>query len=110
MALPAGIMRELFAIEQATETRNAVGETVQTWAEAGRRWGSYEAISYSEQARRDQVGGSVSAVVRMRFFDGLTGNHRLRWLSRGGKILTISGVIERGHREEHELAVEEQAT
>lgn len=110
MPLPSGQLREVFAIESPVETRNAVGESVQTWQEEGRRYGSYEAISYSEQTRRDQIGGTVSATVRIRYFPGLTGQHRLRWVSRGDRYLYISSVIERGHREEHELGVEEQAT
>jgi head-tail adaptor len=110
MPLPSGLLREVFAIESPTETRNALGESVQTWQEEGRRYGSYEAISYSEQTRRGQIGGSVSATVRIRYFPGLTGKHRLRWISRGGRVLYVSSVIERGFREEHELAVEEQAT
>lgn len=110
MAIPAGQLREIFAIESPTETRNALGESIQVWQEEGRRYGSYEAISYSEQTRRGQIGGSVSAVVRIRYFTGLTGKYRLRWLSRDGRVLYISGVVERGFREEHELAVEEQAT
>ena len=65
---------------------------------------------FRSQSRRGQIGGSVSATVRIRYFPGLTGKHRLRWISRDGRVLYISGVIERGFREEHELAVEEQAT
>lgn len=110
MAIPAGILREVFAIESPTETRNALGESVQVWQEEGRRYGSYEAVSYSEQTRRGQIGGSSSATVRIRYFPGLTGKHRLRWISRDGRVLYISSVIERGFREEHELAVEEQVT
>ena len=110
MAIPAGQLRELFAIEAPSETRNSLGESIQVWQEEGRRYGSYEAVSYSEQTRRGQVGGSVSATVRMRYFAGLTGKHRLRWISRDGRVLYISSVVERGNREEHELAVEEQAT
>lgn len=110
MAIAAGQLRELFAIESPTETRNSLGESIQVWQEEGRRYGSYEAISYSEQTRRGQIGGSVSAVVRIRYFNGLTGKYRLRWLSRDGRVLYISGVVEKGFREEHELAVEEQAT
>lgn len=110
MPLPSGILRDVFAIETPVETRNALGESVQTWQEEGRRYGSYEAISYSEQARRGQIGGSVQATVRIRYYPGLTGKHRLRWISRDGRVLYITGVIERGIREEHELAVEEQAT
>lgn len=110
MGLPAGILRERFVIEFPTETRNALGESVQAWQTVGERLGSYEENAYIEQDRRGQIGGSVSATVRMRFFNGLTGKHRLRWASRGNRILYISSVVERGNREEHELTVEEQAT
>ena len=110
MPLPAGLLREVFAIEEPTETRNELGESVQTWDEIGRRYGAYEALSYIEQDRRGQIGGSVSATVRIRYFPGLTGQQRLRWVSRSDRILYVSSVVERGHREEHELTVEEQAT
>ena len=110
MVMQAGELNERFSIEQASETRNTLGETVQTWTEAGKRWGSYEAVSYTEQLDRDQIGGTVSAVVRIRYFEGLTGKHRLKWLSRDNRILYISSVIEKGNKVEHELAVEERAT
>lgn len=110
MPIPAGLLREVFAIEEPTETRNELGESVQEWSEVGRRYGSYEAFGYSEQQRRNQIGGSTSATVRMHYFAGLTGRHRLRWVSRGDRTLYISSVIERGVRDEHELTVEEQAT
>jgi hypothetical protein len=35
---------------------------------------------------------------------------RIRWTSRGDRLLYISSVVERGFREEHELSCEEQAT
>ena len=107
--LPSGILREYFAIESPTETRNAVGEMVQEWDEVARVYGSYEALSYVEQARRGQVGGSTSATVRIRYYEGLQANWRLRWLSRGDRLLYISGVVEQGHREAMELSVEEVA-
>ena len=68
------------------------------------------AIRYSEQEMRKQKTGSVSHTVRMRFMAGLTGKMRLRWASRSSRILYISSVVERGRREEHELACEEKAT
>lgn len=110
MGIAAGILREKFAIETPVETRNAVGESILSWQEVGLRLGSYEANAYIEIDRRSQVGGSVSATVRMRYFPGLTGKHRLRWISRDNRLLYISSVVERGSREEHELTVEEQAT
>jgi len=108
--LPAGILREFVIIESPTEERNALGESVQTWDEFSTRWASIEAISYLEQSRRGQIGGSISHTVRMRYVPGLTGQMRLRWASRGGRLLYISSVVERGIREEHELQVEELAT
>jgi hypothetical protein len=33
---------------------------------------------------------------------------RLRWQSRGNRLLYISAVVERGNREELEITVEEQ--
>lgn len=108
--LPAGILRETFAIEAPTDTKNALGERVPTWSTFATVRGSYEATSYSEQIRREQVGGNVSAVVRMRYVKGLAGNMRLRWVSRDDRILAISGIVEKNNREEHELTVEEMAT
>lgn len=110
MTLPAGILREYVTIERPLEERNTLGESVQTWSDFADRWASIEAISYLEQSRRGQIGGSVSHTVRMRYVPGLTGQMRLRWNSRGGRILYISSVVERGFREEHELQVEEMAT
>lgn len=110
MAIPAGLLRETFAIEEPTETRNEFGESVQTWSEVGRRRGAYEAIGYFEQERRGQIGGTTSATVRIQYFPGLTGRHRLKWLTRDNRLLYISSVVERGARDEHELTVEEQAT
>jgi SPP1 family predicted phage head-tail adaptor len=108
--LSAGTLRELFAIEAPTETRNDLGESVQTWTEVGRRLGSYEASTYSEVDRRGQIGGSVTALVRIHYFAGLTGKHRLKWLSRDDRLLYISAVVEQDNRRTHELTVEEQAT
>jgi len=108
--LPAGTLRDLFAIEQPTQQRNAVGEIYYIWTEVGRRMGWYEASTYSEVDRRGQIGGTITATVRMHYFPGLTGRHRLRWISRDGRILSIAAVIERNHAREHELTVEEQAT
>ena len=109
MPLSAGVMRERYAIEAPTENRNELGESVQEWEEIAQVWGSYQAVSYSEQSRRGQVGGSISAIVRIRYYPGLQGTWRLRWISRDDRILWISGVVERGNREEHELDVQEAA-
>ena len=108
--LPAGLLRETYVIETPTGTKNAVGERVLSWSTFATVRGSYEANSYSETIRREQVSGNVSATVRMRYVPGLVGNMRLRWVSRGNRILSISGIVEKNNREEHELSVEEATT
>lgn len=109
MPLPSGILRELFAIEYPTETRNALGESTTAWTEAARVYGSYEATTYSELARRGQIGGTTQATVRIRYRSDLGGNWRLRWVNRGGRLLYISSIVEQGAREEMELTVDEEA-
>jgi SPP1 family predicted phage head-tail adaptor len=110
MPLAAGLLRESVTIQYPTELRNALGESTQTWSTLTTRRAMIEAISYTEMERRGQIGGSVSYTVRMRYVPGITGQMRIRWDSRDGKILYVSSAVERGRREEHELTCEEQAT
>jgi SPP1 family predicted phage head-tail adaptor len=108
--LASGLLREVFAVEAPERSRNDAGESVETWEELARVYGSYEAISYQEQARRGQIGGGIQATVRIRWAAGITGDQRLRWVSRGDRLLYISAIVERGNRHELELTVEEQAS
>lgn len=105
----AGQYREVFVLERPVRSRNAAGGTVEAWEAVATIFGSYEATSYSEQARRGQVGGGISATVYTRYRAGLTGDMRLRWLARGDRLLYISAVVEQGNRDDLELTVEEQA-
>jgi head-tail adaptor len=106
--LPAGILRERVVIETPTETRNALGESVQVWSDYAERFASIDQIAFSEIQTRGQLSGNASFRVRMRFLPGLTSSMRLRWTSRENRTLYISEILEQGHRQEHELTVEEQ--
>lgn len=110
MALPSGLLSELFVVEKPTRSRNEAGEAIETWETVRSVYGSYEAISYLEQARRGQIGGGIQATVRIRYVDGLAGDMRLRWPARGNRLLYISAIVEQGRRQEQELTVEEQAS
>lgn len=102
--------REAGVIEYPAETRNALGETLQTWTTFARVRAAVREASYSEQERRQQVGGTLSHTVLLRYVPGVTGKMRFRWTSRGDRLLYISSVVERGFRDELELGCEEQAT
>lgn len=108
--VPGGLLRETVRIEAPEETRNSLGESVQTWNTFAERRAYIEPLSYLEQSRRQQIGGSVSHSVRIRYTPGLTGQMRLVWLNRENRVLYISSVVEKGNREEHELTCEEQAS
>lgn len=110
MALQAGLLRESIVIEQQAETRNAFGEVVSTWSTFATRRAAVQSISYSEQQRRKQVGGSGTFTVRCRYVEGVTGKMRVRWASRSNRMLTITAVVEVNHLDEHELTCEEQVT
>lgn len=110
MSLPAGILRETIVVEQEAETRNSLGEPVATWSTFATRRAAVQAISYSEQERRKQIGGVGTFTVRCHYVPGLTGKMRIRWASRSNRILYIASVVEQGNREEHELNCDEKAT
>lgn len=109
--IPAGLLREVFVLERRqTATRNAVGEVVDStnWDTVGTVYGNYQALAYVETEQRAKVAGSISAIVRVRYRPDIAGGMRLRWKSRGDRVLYISAVVEQGNRDELELTVEEQ--
>ena len=108
--MPTTNYREVGVIEYPAETRNALGETLQTWTTFARVRAFVREASYSEQERRQQVGGTISHTVMLRYVPGVTGKMRFRWESRDNRLLYISSVVERGFRDELELGCEEQAT
>ena len=100
-----GRLRERVTIQQATETRNALGETVQSWATFAERWASVDGISSREVLLQGQQKTEVSHRVRMRYVDGMTQTMRLAWR---GRVLEISSLLEHANRSEHELLCTER--
>ena len=101
-----GVMRHRVVVETPTDVRNAVGETSQTWATYATRWANVQPITYSEQSRRGQIGGSTSYQVNLRYLSGLTASMRIVWPARDNVVLYISSVVEVGNKEGHELTCE----
>ena len=96
----AGKLRDRVTVQQATETRNSLGEVVQSWSTYATVWASVEGISSREALQQGQVQTDVSHRVQMRFLSGLTHNMRLYWRAR---TLEIVSVLEHGNRSEHEI-------
>ena len=100
-----GRLRERVTIQQATETRNALGETVQSWSTFADRWASVDGLSSREVLLQGQQRTEISHRVRMRYVTGLTQTMRLLWR---GRVLEISSLLEHANRSEHELLCTER--
>jgi SPP1 family predicted phage head-tail adaptor len=102
--IDAGKLRERVTIQQASESRTAMGEVVQSWATYSERWASVEGISSRELLQMGQAQTEASHRVRLRYVDGLTASMRLQWR---GRTLEIVSLLEHDNRTEHELLCQE---
>ena len=100
----AGSLRERVTVQQASESRNALGETVLSWATFAERWASVEGVSSRESLAYGQQQISVSHRVRLRYLTGLTQSMRIVWR---GRTLEIVSLLEHGNRSEHEIICQE---
>jgi SPP1 family predicted phage head-tail adaptor len=102
--IDAGKLRERVTIQQASESRTAMGEVVQTWATYTDRRASVEGISSRELLQMGQSQTEASHRVRLRYVTGLKTSMRLLWRNR---ILEIVSLLEHDNRTEHELLCQE---
>lgn len=100
-----GRLRERITIQQATETRNALGESVQSWETFAERWASVEGLSGREVLLTGQQQTEVTHRVRLRYTDGFTSTMRILWRNR---VLEITALLEHRHRSEHEALCTER--
>jgi len=103
--MDAGKLRERVTVQQATEARNSLGETVLAWDTFAQRWASVEGVSAREALAYGQNEVTVTHKVKMRFLEGLTQRMRLQWR---GRTLDIVSLLEHGNRSEHEAICKER--
>jgi SPP1 family predicted phage head-tail adaptor len=92
MTLSAGEMWTRVTIQQATSTRNAVGEPTLTWSTFATVWASVDSLSARETERFAETVGFMTHRVKIRYLDGLTSAMRIQYRSR---TLEIGQVLER---------------
>lgn len=102
----SGQMRERVTVQAPTEQQNPFGEASVTWEDAGTVWASVQGLSSREVLQAQQANAIISHKIRMRFFPGLTHQHRIVWR---GRIMEIASVQEREVRTVHEIMVREVA-
>lgn len=102
----AGQLRHRLNVQAATETRDSFGGVVLTWATIDTVWGSLEAMPQTPAFVGDQVKAITTHRIILRFYDGLTGKHRIMF---EGRIFDILSLVDPGERKAfHELVVQEQ--
>ena len=99
-----GKLRERVTVQQATQTRNSLGEAVLSWADWQTVWASVDGVSAREALAAGQQDVTITHRVRMRYLNGLTQNMRISW---GGRTLDIVSILEHNNRSEHELICQE---
>jgi SPP1 family predicted phage head-tail adaptor len=102
--IQAGTLRERVAVQQATENRNRLGESISTWSTFAEVWASVQGVSAREFLLAGQQQVEISHRVKMRYLTGLTPQMRLSWR---GRTLEIISILEHENRSVHELICQE---
>jgi SPP1 family predicted phage head-tail adaptor len=102
--MDAGTLRDRVTVQQATENRNRLGESISEWATFTEVWASVQGVSAREFLLAGQQQVEVSHRVKMRYLNGLTPQMRLLWR---GRTLEIISILEHENRSVHELICQE---
>lgn len=97
--IDAGRLRERVTVQQASATRNSLGESVLSWADWQTVWASVEGVSAREALAAGQQDVTLTHKVQLRYLPGLTQNMRFAWRNR---TLEIVSLLEHDNRSRHE--------
>lgn len=100
----AGTLRERVTILAPSESKNAFGESSIEYVEADTVWASVMGLSAREVLQAMQANAIITHKIRIRFYPGITFQHRLKWR---GRTLEVASVVERDVRTIHELLARE---
>jgi len=90
--IDAGSLTNRIVIEQATETRNAVGEVSLSWSTFATVWADVSALSGREAERYGQIVGFTGHKVTIRALAGV--KPAMRILYAGSRTLEIGAINE----------------
>ena len=90
--IDAGRLTDRIVIEQATETRNSVGEVSLSWSTFATVWADVSALSGREAERYGQIVGFTGHKVTIRALAGV--KPAMRILYAGSRTLEIGAINE----------------
>jgi head-tail adaptor len=97
----SGSLREVVVVEEPVEVANDLGEKELLWRSfRGATGDTYRAAvrqtSGAESSQRGGVATYAAFEVRTRPIPGLANTMRLRWKSRGDRVLYVQSIVEEG--------------
>lgn len=105
--LRSGNLRQRIEVQSASEAQDSLGSVDYTWSTDATRWCSIQQLTADERKAHDQLEGSNTVKIVMRFYDGLTISNRLKYGTRIFGIVSLQNEMERDHVTSV-IAVEEQ--
>jgi SPP1 family predicted phage head-tail adaptor len=90
----AGALRHRITIESRTETQNATGEPIYTWATYAAVFAEIKTQTGNEGMAGDQVATEEIVLVKMRYYPNITTAMRVNYEGRYFDINYIDNVIE----------------
>lgn len=97
----AGRLRHRVTIQERTGDANAYNEPADTWTDVVTLSAGVEPISGREFFASQQVHGTVSHRITLRYYAGVTIKHRVKWTDPAtsvARIFDINAVIDRDER------------
>ena len=102
----SGLMRERVTVMAPVTEQSPFGEATTAWQDVGTVWASVQGLSSRETLQAQQANAIITHKIRMRFFPGITHQHRLVWR---GRTMEIASLMEREVRTVHEIMAKEVA-
>ena len=101
MPLNAGELKHTVNVQALSQTRGAMGSSVETWASGTEVWAKIEPLSNREMFAAQQVKNVATHRITIRYFAGLTTSQRLRHVVQTTRFFNIISI--RDIEERHEF-------
>lgn len=94
--MDSGRLRHRVSIQKATETRDAAGGVIQSWATVAKRWASIQPATGKERIEADQVESRITHKITMRHYTNLSPEYRIEHNGRLFGVVSVANLDDRG--------------
>ena len=95
--IQSGTLNKRVELQQATQTKDATGGPVRTWATVVTRWAEVKPAGGAEKFESDQMEARTTVVIRIRYYPLIDTTWRVK---RGTLIYNINAVLNEGMDDE----------